>query len=584
MKRLLSLILSLVLVAACFSAVADYDHSAVPAYPNVMDHTAFSQFPLVAEGEKETITVGTVRNAAYGSNPEDNWFWRWSSEVTGIDFDVTQLTDATLSDQKSLMFAADDLPELILQMELSTSELLQYGMEEGQLKDLLPYINADTMPYLTKWFEAFPEAKATCTTPDGKMYTLPFFTNLGVPVGMQEVININLTLLEECGMEIPTTVEELTAFLYKVKELHPDYIPMCGIAGVASVPNASSGGNTYNPMSYLLNAYGYLTEGTNDYGYEVALKNGEVVIPCGDPDFVEFLKLANQYYTDGIMQSDFFTADSITVTALMTEHRTALFPNPSYTVLPNVEDFQQWSSVKPLISAQNPTPQWKKNDPITCGGVALASYTSDKHVDLILRYLDFFYSELGEVYLWEGPLYGSADTLGMVKGLAYMDGAKYFYDVKEGTYESNLAYVYGIGFGSSTAFGNRSHSIDHPELSYFTEVLQYCLGVPLEEIEPYTYSRTHGDGYNRLTMLDTVIPCCVSGFPSTVYYTADEQATIDEISLLLNAHVTTEVAKFITGVRDISEFDQFVSECEAYGLRELEEIYRKAYANYLASK
>ena len=57
--------------------------------------------------------------------------------------------------------------------------------------------------------------------------------------------------------------------------------------------------------------------------------------------------------------------------------------------------------------------------------------------------------------------------------------------------------------------------------------------------------------------------------------------TIDEITLLLNAHVTSEVAKFITGARSIDEFDQFVSECEAYGLRELEKIYAKGYENYI---
>ena len=68
-----------------------------------------------------------------------------------------------------------------------------------------------------------------------------------------------------------------------------------------------------------------------------------------------------------------------------------------------------------------------------------------------------------------------------------------------------------------------------------------------------------------------------------MYFSAEEQETIDEITLLLNAHVTSEVAKFITGDRDISEFEQYVSECEAYGLRDLEELYAQGYENYLKS-
>lgn len=368
-----------------------------------MDHTSFSQFPLVAEGENVKVSVVSVRNAAYALEASERWFWKWSEQATGIDFEISEILDTSLADQKSLLFASDALPDLIMQLALTPAELMLYGVQEHQLKDLAPFITEERMPWLSKWLAKYPEAKATCTTPDGCMYTLPFFTNMGVPVSMQERIDINTTLLEECGMEIPTTVDELTAFLYKVKELHPDYVPMSGIAGACAVNAASSGGTTLNPMSYLLNAFGYITEGTNDYGYEVALKNGKVVIPCGDPDFVEFLKLANQYYKDGILQQDFFTADNVSVTALATEHRTAMLTTPAYNILPTEEEFTQWVSVKPLTSSVNSVQQWKNSDPITCGGVAISSRTSDELTDKILRYLDFFYSELGAITSGKAP-------------------------------------------------------------------------------------------------------------------------------------------------------------------------------------
>lgn len=573
MKKLVALTLSLVLVLSFIpSAFAG----------EVMDHTYFSQFPLVQEGENVEVSVVTVRNAAYGNDAEKTWFWQWSEAATGLQFTHSQIIDTSLADQKPLLFASGDLPNLMMQLKLTPSELVLYGMQEHQLKDLSSYITEERMPWLSKWIAQYPQAKAVCTTPDGAMYTLPFFTNLGVPVATQECIDINTTLLQECGMEVPTSVEELTAFLYKVKELHPDSVPMSGIVGASSVNAASSGGNTLNPLSFLLNAYGYITEGTNDFGYEVALKNGKVVIPCGDADFVEFLKLANKYYTDGIMQQDFFTADHVSVTALATEHRTAILATAAYNILPTYEEFIQWQSVKPLTSSVNPVQQWKNNDSITCGGVAISADTPDELVDKILRYLDFFYSALGSVYLWEGPLYGSPDTLGLVQGLSFRDGSKYFYDVKEGPYENNLAYVYGQGFGASTAFGNRSHDIDHPEkLNYFLQMLQYCLGTPMDEIVPFGWVHDNGDGHNRLTRLENNVPYLVNGYPSIMYFSAEEQETIDEITLLLNAHVTSEVAKFITGARSIDEFDQFVSECEAYGLRELEAIYAKGYENYI---
>ena len=129
--------------------------------------------------------------------------------------------------------------------------------------------------------------------------------------------------------------------------------------------------------------------------------------------------------------------------------------------------------MKPLTSSVNPVQQWKDSDLITCGGVAISADTPDELVDKILRYLDFFYSALGSVYLWEGPLYGSPDTLGLVQGLGFRDGNKYFYDVKEGP--RTTLYV-------SQGFDSQSPLvivllIDHPEkLNYFRR----CCSIALE--------------------------------------------------------------------------------------------------------
>ena len=71
----------------------------------------------------------------------------------------------------------------------------------------------------------------------------------------------------------------------------------------------------------------------------------------------------------------------------------------------------------------------------------------------------------------------------------------------------------------------------------------------MDEIVPFGWVHENGDGHNRLTLLDNIVPYLVSGYPSIMYFSAEEQETIDEITLLLNAHVTSEVAKFITGAQ-----------------------------------
>ena len=86
MRKFLGILLAVVLCLSSVSALAAYN-----------DHTDYSQFPLVKDGESMTITVAHRRSEKYGKDPEDTWFWVWSEQVTGIDFEVDQiLTSACL--------------------------------------------------------------------------------------------------------------------------------------------------------------------------------------------------------------------------------------------------------------------------------------------------------------------------------------------------------------------------------------------------------------------------------------------------------------------------------------------------------
>ncbi|MEG0767441.1 MAG: hypothetical protein RR482_06965, partial [Clostridia bacterium] len=420
------------------------------------------------------------------------------------------------------------------------------------------------------WFAAYPETKAFCTTPDGKMYTAPYVKINSDRIGSQEAIQISKTWLEKADAEIPETLDDFLALLYKIKEIDPSSTPMGGLASY------------HNNLSYFLNALGYLTSSENDFGYEVALRNNEVVIPAIDDTFVEYLRICNKLYTDGILDKNFFTADKLAVTAQVTEGKTALYGGYTYDVLPLPDDFHQWTSVKPLTSPWNQTKQWMDTSPYGIGGCVLSAKT--EKADTILRYIDFFYSELGIFYLWEGPLVGSSDTLGMVIGMDYKDGGKYFNDVVNGDYESSLDYVLSMGLGLASAFGNRSHSITHPDTSStMMETLQYCLSIPESQINHTMLKYDHGDNYGRICMQENITPYVVPGFPSIVYYDEAAQEQIDDISILFDSHVESEVAKFITGARDLATFDAFVTECNALGASDLLALYKQAWENYQAA-
>ena len=601
-KRIMSLALALIMIMACAcGAFAETVEIPVCEYTSEMNTYTYwePEWPIVKEGEKLTVTVASaVRSDSY-KVPEETWFWVWSELATGIDFDVRQITYEAREEQKNLMFASDNLPDVLLAMSLSTGDIMRYGVAEGQLLDLAPYITEETMPYLYQWFEKYPVMKATATTPDGAIYSLPF-TNLNSDyIGSQETNSYNQDWLREvypelpaqhttreefyawseaAGKVLPKTVDEFVELLRAFKKNHPDSTPLAGVA------------DENNPLSYILNAYGFLTESNNDYGAQVAIKDGEVVLPALHEDFFPFLQTVKTLYDEGLIASDFFTADKLLVDSQIMDNKSGVIAAGSiYGRLPLPEDYHKWDALWPLTSEYSETMQVKESSRYNVGGACLSAKLEgqDEKIKAILNYLDFFYSELGCYYLWCGPINGSPDTLGMVRGFFYdlEKGAKVFPDVISGEYENSIKFVCGIGFGNSSAFGNRSHSITDEKYSTMMILLQHLQGVPDEEINFVALAYDHGDNYGRMCSEVRVLPSVVEGYPKIVYYSEDDQETIDEVILMLDPYIESEVAKFITGATELTEenFKKFVDGAEVYGASDLIEIYQAAWEAYKAA-
>ena len=596
MKRILSVLLaSVMLLSLMGAALADKDYTVwEPAWDlskvETMSYKYYEPNWPIANGDI-TLTVANSVDSSVYRDQDDTWFWPWAEQASGLEFEVRPITGEALNEQKNLMFAGDDLPDVLIGMQLSTGELMRYGVQEGQLLDLTPYINEETMPWLTKWFESYPIMKALSTAPDGKIYTLPYVKVNSDYYGSQLTQKYNMEWLKEVYPDLPDlptteeeyyawaeatkdvlphTLDEFTALMYKFKELHPDSTPYGGVQ------------KSNDMLHWLLNAFGYLQ--SNMYGWKVTLRNGEVVIPAIDDTFFEYLKLVHQYYEDGIIAKDYFTADALVATAQVTDNKIAVGSGLSYSNLPLPEDYHKFDALYPLTSQWSETAQVQESNGYGVGGCVLSAKCANP--EEALKFLDFFYSDLGIYYLWEMAIYGSEDTMGKMIGFYYEDGAKRFPDVLNGTFENSLAFVRGIGIGQAGAFGNRSHSIEHPD-KYTTmmETLQHVEGVPDDQINRKALAYDHGDNYARICSRERVLPYVVDAYPYIVYYSEEEQETIDEITLMLNDYVESSVAKFITGATELTEenFKAFVDECKVYGAEELLEIYKEGYANYLAS-
>lgn len=600
MKKLISCILAVMMLLSA-SAIAETAGTIIEDkdYDVIANH---SQYPLVTDGSV-TLTVAVPMDDAYATDDADTWFWPWWSEVTGIKFEVEQILKSGLTERKNLMFASGVLPDLLVGMSLSPNEVSRYGMSEKMLLSFKDLATPEIMPNLAALYEMYPQGKAVVTTPDGEQYTLPFFVNGPGLHGESARVFIDQARLDAVNKQLPQTLDELNEVLYAFKEADPDCIPLGGSY------------EAMNPSHYIFKAMGFLGQGDTD-GSAVTIRNDEAVIPAGDPLYKEYLTLMNKWYADGIISGDFFTADSTAVNAQMSEGKLGIYPFVPFTVTPDYEDYSHWVSVTPLTSEWNDTKQWVGYFQYSMGGLAASAET--EHAELIARLVDFFYSDYGFDYAWKGCYYNSKDSTENFKGVysvvdysrtnAYgeyiMLSEQYDEWNIEGKYESLYDLKYHNTMGVF-AFGNDGCSVElskkyGTDVAYASAAMIKGLSFKYEEDWQYWLENVWKDGANvnrepafdrqstegqfRGSMYDNISPYETDyHYPTVVYFTEEQAQEMNDLQTVIEPFIEKETAKFITGVRSLDEFDDYLAELEAYGFREWEQYYKDAWNSYKAN-
>ena len=85
--------------------------SAYPAYLNLDGYR-----PLVQEGEEITLTMAVKRDGGATKEIEDMWIYSYFKDVLNVNLEVVTYTDETVSEQKSLMLASGELPDIMISL------------------------------------------------------------------------------------------------------------------------------------------------------------------------------------------------------------------------------------------------------------------------------------------------------------------------------------------------------------------------------------------------------------------------------------------------------------------------------------
>ena len=147
-------------------------------------------------------------------------------EAAGVKINWEVMSDS-LGEQVNIRITGGDLPDAFQAVGFSNYDLARYG-RGGTFLDLTPYITPEIMPNLYKILEENPSIRAAITQDDGGIYGLPSAEMMGTGAigdekdmsihSIQQFSMINKRWLDDLGLPVPETVEELKAALQAFKD------------------------------------------------------------------------------------------------------------------------------------------------------------------------------------------------------------------------------------------------------------------------------------------------------------------------------------------------------------------------------
>lgn len=258
--------------------------TAAVALTAAMAVTSFGVIPAMADGDTTTIRVmlWDRGDAPSGMTVEDNNMSTWINEQIadlGIQVEFVAVPRSSSADVLTTMMAGGNAPDIIFSYDQSV--FLNYAALGG-LADL-----TEAYDSIGDNIKEYTGEVQDMGLYDGKQYALLSKRGTENP---RHTAYIRKDILDELGLEVPTTKEELIDDLYAIKEAYPDMIPW------------SMSGRTDTEKMYLNFVGSYVT--FEDEKDEYVYNENFIVAHEGALDGIKEL---NKLYNDGIIVQDFAT-------------------------------------------------------------------------------------------------------------------------------------------------------------------------------------------------------------------------------------------------------------------------------------
>lgn len=206
---------------------------------------------------------------------------------TGVDIEFNMLSEATYVEQTNLLISSEDFPDIFANGVGSYDQNMLGALEDGIVYDLTDTM-AENAPDYYALIQSHPEWAASIAT-DG--HYLTFQTcNIGV---QSQGIMLRGDWMDELGLEIPTTIDELKDVL---RAMHNAYdSPMTLLI------NRDLGDGLYTAFNH--GEVGYSMNLVNFQ--QTAPNSGEVISAIASEGYFNHLTFMRELYEEGIINEDF---------------------------------------------------------------------------------------------------------------------------------------------------------------------------------------------------------------------------------------------------------------------------------------
>ena len=498
----------------------------------------------VSTGSMDDYGVGTTFKASepfeiglmYSDNPaypyrKDWLFWEEVTTRTNVTLTPTVIPMSDYEQKRSLLVSAGDAPYIIPKTYPGQETAF---VAAGAILPISDYV--DQMPnYMDKVEKWGLEAEIErLKQQDGKYYVLP---GLHEEVWPDYTLAYRVDILEELGLEEPTTWEELTEVYRKVHEAHPDMWPL------------SDRFEGANLLGLVASTFGVSAGwGFGDGVVRKEVGSEELVFGPQQEAYLAMLEWFSAGVEEKLIDTEGFTQDDDAAVRKFVTGKSFSISTNSQTIIDCRtgldEEFGEGKTVvKKMLLPGGPLGAVMGGSRLENGVMFNAQMADDDKFLAMLQFVDWlWYSDEGQEFSKWG-----------VEGVTFKregdkrvpaEGVNFLGLNPEGT--KDLRTDFGF-FGGVFAYGGT------------TDLLRSTMNEEEVDWQQRT-AETH-------EVIDPLPPYPMDEIQR-------EEATL--ISTPLTDFVDQDTLKFVTGQRDIGEFDAFTTECDDNGATRYMDIVHEA--------